>query len=208
MSLKTFSGEPCKKGHVIRYVSDKSCAECRNISRKAYRKKRPDKRRESNKKYTLRHPERIASKNRNWQRINRDKKRALDAARRRTNPDVYRLRRIRWKKANPDAVRTEKRLRRGRKSGAAGFHKAIDTSLILAAQGGGCAYCGVSNNLHLDHMIPLVRGGSNWPWNLQWLCGFHNLSKGYLTDAEYRAKLGLPREMPVSVALWGWILFV
>jgi 5-methylcytosine-specific restriction protein A len=33
-----------------------------------------------------------------------------------------------------------------------------------------CGYAGVSAGMHLDHIVPLARGGTNDPANLQWLC--------------------------------------
>jgi 5-methylcytosine-specific restriction endonuclease McrA len=72
------------------------------------------------------------------------------------------------------------------------------TDIILASQNYRCAYCDKSKNLHLDHMIPLARGGTNWPWNLQWLCAFHNTSKNAMTDAEYRRHIGLPEARPLD----------
>lgn len=39
--------------------------------------------------------------------------------------------------------------------------------------------CGIDLNGkgHLDHIIPLARGGTNWPWNLQFLCAHDNVVK-------------------------------
>jgi 5-methylcytosine-specific restriction endonuclease McrA len=44
-----------------------------------------------------------------------------------------------------------------------------------------CRSCGSAltlSALHIDHIIPVVEGGDNAPWNLQPLCGPCNLSKG------------------------------
>jgi hypothetical protein len=42
---------------------------------------------------------------------------------------------------------------------------------------------------HVDHKQPLSRGGSNWPHNLACTCAGCNLSKGALTEQEFRDKL-------------------
>lgn len=58
-----------------------------------------------------------------------------------------------------------------------GEFTADDAIAILARQGGKCAKCEALAE-HIDHILPVALGGSNDPANLQWLCAFHNLSKG------------------------------
>lgn len=36
-----------------------------------------------------------------------------------------------------------------------------------------------------DHVIPLSRGGTNWPANLRPICKLHNLMKGRKTLSEF-----------------------
>jgi len=81
------------------------------------------------------------------------------------------------------------RLRRARIRGAVGAFSGEDIKKILTAQGGKCVYCGVSvlEDRHIDHIIPLSRGGSNWPTNLQVLCPHCNLSKNAKTHEEFMA---------------------
>lgn len=44
---------------------------------------------------------------------------------------------------------------------------------------GKCAMCGLSDNLHFDHVIPYSKGGTSLKAeNIQLLCARHNLSKG------------------------------
>ena len=43
---------------------------------------------------------------------------------------------------------------------------------------GKCAFCGSSSNLQVDHIIPIARGGTSVPENLQVLCAQCNQSKG------------------------------
>lgn len=49
---------------------------------------------------------------------------------------------------------------------------------VWKRDGGKCAKCGSSENLHFDHVIPYSRGGSSdTAQNVQLLCGKHNLEK-------------------------------
>ncbi len=49
---------------------------------------------------------------------------------------------------------------------------------VWKRDGGKCAQCGSTENLHFDHIIPWSRGGSSTKVeNIQLLCAAHNLSK-------------------------------
>lgn len=48
---------------------------------------------------------------------------------------------------------------------------------IINQYNGHCANCGATENLHIDHIHPVSRGGSNDPSNLQVLCSGCNLEK-------------------------------
>jgi 5-methylcytosine-specific restriction endonuclease McrA len=47
-----------------------------------------------------------------------------------------------------------------------------DIKALLISQGGLCnaCKCDISTSYHVDHVIALARGGTNWPDNLQLLC--------------------------------------
>jgi 5-methylcytosine-specific restriction endonuclease McrA len=97
------------------------------------------------------------------------------------------------RKANPELKRVRVRNRRAAKRQAEGFHTAAETQAIRQAQGNRCAYCkcDLGRRAHLDHIVPLSRGGSNWPSNLQWLCEFCNVSKGAKDPIEFAQQRGL-----------------
>lgn len=101
---------------------------------------------------------------------------------------------LRWLRANKDAVHRRykkayakhriKYLERskknyGRRKGAIGSHDLSDIQDILRLQGFKCAYCSavIKKKYHMDHIIPVSRGGSNMRSNLQATCASCNLSK-------------------------------
>lgn len=52
--------------------------------------------------------------------------------------------------------------------------------------GGVCSYCGGPHE-HLDHAIPIARGGTNWPANIRPACAHCNRSKQNKTVLEFLA---------------------
>lgn len=87
----------------------------------------------------------------------------------------------RWRVENLDKVRESNRNMKARRKGAEGKHTAQDIRDILARQKYKCVECGTSvksqKNRHVDHIMPIKLGGSNWPSNLQVLCQTCNLTK-------------------------------
>ena len=49
---------------------------------------------------------------------------------------------------------------------------------VYMRDGGRCRECGCTKDLHIDHIIPLSKGGSSEPENLQILCEKCNLNHG------------------------------
>lgn len=69
------------------------------------------------------------------------------------------------------------RTRKARVRGAEGHYKLADILRQHQEQNGLCV-CGKSlENFHIDHIIPISKGGSNWPWNLALLCPTCNRKK-------------------------------
>ena len=49
--------------------------------------------------------------------------------------------------------------------------------VVWARDGGACVRCGSKQNLHFDHIIPVVKGGASSEENIQLLCKTCNLKK-------------------------------
>lgn len=63
----------------------------------------------------------------------------------------------------------------------------IDRLLVIAMWGGACAYCRADlapDEEHLDHILPIARGGTHVLANMALACGPCNLRKGRRTATE------------------------
>lgn len=87
-----------------------------------------------------------------------------------------------WRERNPeraaahDAARTASRTYREQQ--AEGSVRAEIVERIWARDGRRCLSCGSEKRLTLDHIVPLSKGGTNRPDNLQTLCMPCNSKKG------------------------------
>jgi hypothetical protein len=53
---------------------------------------------------------------------------------------------------------------------------------IYSRDGYACVVCGTGEDLQIDHIHPVSKGGTNAPTNLQTMCGYHNQKKGARID--------------------------
>lgn len=63
---------------------------------------------------------------------------------------------------------------------------------LLYSSNGRCHYCGQTfalEQMAIEHLIPLSRGGANAAYNVRPACGHCNSTKGSKTEAEYRSTL-------------------
>lgn len=96
-----------------------------------------------------------------------------------------------WKENNPEKLRVLANRRRARELQAEGSHTAADVRAQYKSQKGKCWYCGkkVGDKYHVDHRVPLSRGGSNAPDNLVVTCPRCNLSKNDRLPHEWCGRL-------------------
>ncbi len=100
-----------------------------------------------------------------------------------------------WRDANREAWRAYQNAyvqnRRARKAKNGGFYTPGDVQRLHEQQKGCCAACRISGvKMQVDHIVPVVKGGSNDPSNLQLLCAPCNKSKGARNFEEWMAERG------------------
>jgi 5-methylcytosine-specific restriction endonuclease McrA len=144
--------------------------------------------RERARAYYRENSERVNERNRRWIEANREKRRAVVRASdekhrekrraysreyaRRVDPEKSREQQRVWKRANREKVAYGNHMRRARGTDDPESYMAyVD---ILHADP--CAYCGEEAG-HIDHIVPIARGGTNDWDNLTAACGRCNSSK-------------------------------
>lgn len=207
--LKTyFTGNPCNKGHIERrYVSGKSCISCVKQSKnEILLEVRKCKNREYTKKWRANKERPLFSKReltKIWRKENSEelerqrKARRIESALkwRSKNLDKQKESSRNWCKRNVDKCRTRAQNRRARKKNAIGRFCTKHIHDLYVKQKILCAACPADlfeYPPHIDHIMPLVLGGSNWPSNIQLLCPACNLSKNAKHPKLWCEEIGKP----------------
>lgn len=138
------------------------------VNKKAWKKANPEKVVASSQIYYEAHREGIAFKQKVYYEANREETATKTRA---------------WRAANPDSRRNSQLKRRALKRGNGTLKvTAKDLKRMLAKP---CAYCG-SPAEHIDHVVPLSRGGGHSIGNLVGACAPCNLSKGAKFITEWK----------------------
>lgn len=191
-----FTGTPCLNNHLSRRSAHSgNCLECQAIWRTAHRDS------EKRKKY---YDENKVQENLNskiYYATHRDKRRSDAREHRKLNAGRLREKRAEWRRNNPEygsehrkhnkdkysvyAENRRCRLQTGRLS--------LDIiAKLLELQNSKCAICSrpLKSKYHLDHIIPLVAGGSNTDSNVQLTHPTCNYQKGQQLPEEFMRTLG------------------
>lgn len=212
-----FTGEPCHRGHVSeRYAKTGACRDC-SLENAANRKARdPDLIR---KEFQARYRgdgefrQKVIERSRAHYRDNREHHKSGKRARHAANRDhdnamcrerwaAYRLdpewlkrerkRKLDECKAHPERWRASRGARRARMKNMDGKFTAKDVLEILNAQGYRCVYCrkDIRAYYEIDHILPVAKGGVDWPYNLQCLCGPCNRHKSAKWPDVFEKEIG------------------
>ncbi len=201
--LRYFTGEPCPKGHLAeRLVSSCGCLECCRVAANP-------KRRETAAAYYLANAEeRKAAVRERWQtspqakaldKASRDARRqsirAYDRMRAKRDRDKKRVIIDRWIENNPERYRqlniAKSHRRRARIAAVGGSFSADDIEQMWTAQGDRCWWCNarLKGEFHVDHRIPIAKGGANDRSNIVIACVPCNKSKSAKMPWEFAGRL-------------------
>lgn len=118
-----------------------------------------------------------------WERANSDKKNRSNREWSLANPEKRAEFTHKWSVENPGKKASNARNRRAKIILSGGTHDYSDIIEMLSRQRGLCASCenklfkSGAKKYHVDHIMPLSKGGSNDKYNLQCLCPPCNLKK-------------------------------
>lgn len=130
-----------------------------------------------------------------WKRANPDKVAEVTRRTFEKHREARTAYRLQWARDNPVAVAANRDRRRAKLMGANGSYSKDDVRDLLKTQGRFCRYCQTPlTKFHVDHFIPLARGGSNWPSNLVLSCPPCNFSKADKMPWVFRPNLFKPPE--------------
>lgn len=174
-----------------------NCLSCRRLIANARIANNPDYReklRIQSRDYYHANKEASKTRNRKWVEANRNRRREIDSRFRSNNRQKQVERMRKYRQANPDMRKNWGRNNpdkeaaiRSRRSGALQNGKVyrITAKEITRLYNSPCLYCG-SPSQHIDHIIPISRGGEHRIGNLTGACAPCNLSKGSKFITEWK----------------------
>lgn len=133
-----------------------------------------------------------------WAAGNRECRRAASRQSYARHREVRREDNRAWEARNPESHKLRTAERRVRLSQDARTVTAKDITKLLHRHSNRCAYCDAKGKLHIDHVVPLSRGGRHAIGNLLPACAACNLSKGASLLAVWKNRRGPTKQSVVA----------
>jgi hypothetical protein len=155
--------------------------------------KTPERIKKRNAAWNKLHPDVARAATSKWRKRNQEKVKATYAVWKKANAKKVKDAKSAWDKENPQAYKRYWHDRRAKKASSGGKLSPGLESRLLAFQKNRCAICRVSlkkTGHHLDHIIPLARGGKNTDSNMQVTCPKCNLEKNSKDPIQFMREKG------------------
>jgi len=194
-----FTGKPCKNSHVaLRTVSNGSCVICVKQRLIDSRINNPEVHRMWAQRQRQKDAHKIRTRAKLYYYANKDKCKANNKMFFAKNIGIKKI----YRNNRTSLIIIENQNYRARRLNADGHFCETDIQKLFQIQKGRCAYCPRilkgKRIKSIDHKIPLSRGGSNWPNNLQLVCFSCNAKKGSRTHDEFVAYLEKTSNMKLA----------
>jgi hypothetical protein len=149
------------------------------------RLKDPDKQKEQGRRWYLQNQEKSKERASAWGKANPERRLELVRKWRLENLDQFNKTAARWRSENPDKRKAIDHRRRAAKIGALHPSHSVGMELSLAQSANRLRDC-LGAAFHIDHIVPLTRGGFHYHLNLRVLPASINLSKNNKLDSELK----------------------
>lgn len=172
--------------HKDKYTKSGFCGYCKQCNKskvKTWQQDNPEKHKERacqwNKNNSRKHGEHV----RRWQHKNPDKVKKSNQKWHKNNPEKVKEYQRQWTQKNHDRYIAAKHKRKALKLGNGGSYTQEELYQQFLDQDGRCFHCGKfispknGKICHIDHWIPISKGGSNNIDNIRLLCPHCNLTK-------------------------------
>ena len=169
------------------YYKDNKQLLCARVNE--YRIRNPELIKKRKQKDYERNKDKILARNAAWRATNPEKKKASNDKWRNENRERHRENSRKWAANNPERFRELQRhaqhRRRSLKDGLFENYTEEEWGNLLHRYDCKCIRCGSSDNIEVDHVVPISKGGTNTIDNLQPLCRSCNAQK-WTYDYDYR----------------------
>ena len=139
-----------------------------------------EQKRKNNRAYDARNRERNRARRRAYRVANAEREAEYSRNYYIKNKEIMADRQRAYLAKNPEKARQRVSIRRARRLQAEGAYTIADVQAQYERQKGRCYWCNVKvgNTYDVDHIVPLSRGGTDWPENIVIACPSCNRSRG------------------------------